>query len=105
MKRVWEWLKANYKWLILPLWVLSMVLVWVFTRGRTKVLVGTTDIAADQAVEAQKQAISDFRARLEEMARKAEARLASASKEQLQEFKDLQGKPLDEVAKWIDNLS
>ncbi len=107
MKTVWEWLKKNWKWLVLPLWILSVVLVWVL-RGGTKPLFpvsGTKDEAADKALEAQQKAVIEFRARLEELARKAEERLKKASQEQLKEYETLKDKPLEEVAKWIDSLS
>lgn len=107
MKKVWEWLKKNWKWLVLPLWAASIILVWLF-RGGAKPLFppsGTTDQAADAAMRAKDQAIADFRSKLEELARKAEERLRNASKEQVDEFNGLKDKPLDEVASWIDKLS
>ena len=107
MTKVWAWLKKNWKWLILPLWIISIVLVWIF-RGGDKPMFpvsGTTDEAADQAVAAKDQALADFRAQLDELYKKAEARMQDASEEQVKELKDLKDKPLDEVAKWIDDLS
>lgn len=107
MTKVWTWLKKNWKWLILPLWVLSVVLVWVF-RGGDKPLfpvTGTTDKAADQAVAAQQKASDEFRARLEALAKRAEERLKTASEAQVKEYETIKDKPLDEVAAWIDNLS
>jgi chromatin segregation and condensation protein Rec8/ScpA/Scc1 (kleisin family) len=93
--------------LILPLWIASMVLVWVF-RGGDKVMfpvTGTTDKDADDALVAKDRAMSEFRTRLDEIAKKAEARLQSASKDQVKEFEEIKDKPLDEIAKWIDGLS
>lgn len=107
MKRVWSWLKKNWKWLILPLWIVSIILVWIF-RGGDKPLfpvTGTTDKAADKALEAQQKASAEFRARLEELHKKAEERLKNASEEQLKEYEKIKDKPLEEVAKWIDSLS
>lgn len=107
MSKVWAWLKKNWKWLILPLWILSIILVWIF-RGGDKPLFpvsGTTDAAADQAVAAKDKAVEEFRARLDELAKKAEERLKNASEDQIKEYEELKDKPLDEVAKWIDSLS
>ena len=107
MIKAWAWLRKNWKWLILPLWAASIVLVWLF-RGGDKPLfpvTGTTDVAADKALQAKDKATAEFRARLDELARKAEERLQKASEEQLQEYEELKDKPLDEVAKWIDSLS
>lgn len=107
MTKVWEWLKKNWKWLILPLWVLSLLLVW-FLHGGEKPLFpvsGTKDEDADKALEAQQKASAEFRARLDELAKKAEERLKGASEEQLKEYETIKDKPLEEVAKWIDSLS
>lgn len=107
MRKVWDWLKKNWKWLILPLWIASIVLVWIF-RGGDKPLfpvTGTKDSDADKALEAKDKAVSEFRARLDELAKKAEERLKNASQEQIKEYEALKDKPLEEVAKWIDSLS
>jgi flagellar biosynthesis/type III secretory pathway M-ring protein FliF/YscJ len=107
MTKIWAWLKKNWKWLILPLWVLSVVLVWIF-RGGDKTLfpvTGTTDDDADKVDEAHQKASAEFRARLDELAKKAEERLKTASEEQIKEYETIKDKPLDEVAAWIDNLS
>ena len=104
---MWLWLKKNWKWLLLPLWFASLVLVWLF-RGGDRTLfpvTGTTDKDADEALKAQQEAAAAFRARLDELAAKADKKLQTASKEQLQEYETMKGKSLDEVAKWIDELS
>lgn len=100
-------MKKNWKWLILPFWVLSVVLVWVFRGGEVPMFKpsGTTDEAADEAVAAKDKALAEFRARLDELYKKAEARLKNASEEQVKELEKLKDKPLDEVATWIDDLS
>lgn len=107
MKKVWEWIKKNWRWLILPLWILSLLLMWFLSGGRTKFFPpsGTTDEAADQAVAAKDKAVAEFRARLDELAAKAEERLQGASEEQIKEYEELKDKPIEEVAKWIDSLS
>lgn len=104
---VWFWLKANWKWLLLPVWAASLILVWVF-RGGDKPLFpisGTTDEAADKALKEKDEAIRVFRSHLDDLAKKAEARMQDASAEQIKEMKELQGKPLEDVVKWIDGLS
>jgi hypothetical protein len=105
--KIWAWLKKNWKWLVLPLWVLSLLLMWFLSGGHKTFFPpsGTTDEAADEAMKAKDEAMKAFRARLDELARKAEERLQGASEEQVKELKELQDKPLDEVAKWIDSLS
>jgi flagellar biosynthesis/type III secretory pathway M-ring protein FliF/YscJ len=107
MSKVWAWLKKNWKWLILPLWLASVILVWIFRGGDKPMfpVTGTTDKAADEALKAKDKAAAEFRARLDELAKKAEERLQNASEEQIKEYEELKDKPLDEVAKWIDSLS
>lgn len=107
MKKAWEWFKRNWKWFIAPLWILSLILIWIFKGGEEHLFPpsGTTDEAADEAMAARKAATDAFRARLDELAKKAEERLKDASEEQLKEYEEIKDKPLDEIATWIDNLS
>ena len=107
MSKGWAWLKKNWKWLLLPLWVTSVVLVWIFRGGDRPLfpVTGTTDDNADKALEAQQKASAEFRARLEKLHKKAEERLKNASEEQLKEYEKIKDKSLEEVAKWIDSLS
>lgn len=107
MKKAWEWFKKHWKWFIAPLWIGSLVLIWIFRGGDTPLLPpsGTTDEAADEAMAAKKAAMDGFRARLDELAEKAEERLKDASEEQLKEYEEIKDKPLEEIAAWIDNLS
>jgi len=106
MRRVWEWLKKNWKYLLFPLWALSLILVWVIGGGSRSLfpVSGTTDQAADDAMKAKDEAIRQFRERLDQVAQQIETKLRNASKEQLDEFKEMKDKPLDEVAKWVDNI-
>jgi len=105
MRKAWAWLKKNWKYLLFPLWVLSLILVWVLSGGKAKPSIsGTSDQAADEAVKAKDEAVQQFRDRLDQLAKMLEEKLQSASKEQLDEFKKLKDKPLDEVAKWVDNI-
>jgi len=106
MSKVWEWVKKNWKWLLLPFWIVSLALVWIF-RGGSRTLLpvsGTTDQASATLSAAKDKALEDFRARLEDMARKADERLKGASKEQVEAFKELKDRPLEEVASWIDKF-
>ena len=106
MKKAWEWFKRNWKWFIAPLWIASLVVMWLFRGGSSKPPIsGTTDVAADEAMKAKDEAMTQFRSRLDELLKKAQDRLQAASKEQLEEFNELKDKPLDDVAKWIDTIS
>jgi len=105
MRKIWEWLKKNWKYLLFPLWVLSLILMWVLSGGKAKLPIsGTTDQAADDAMKAKDEAIRQFRERLDQVAQQIETKLRNASKAQLDEFKEMKDKPLDEVAKWVDSI-
>lgn len=106
MRKVWEWLKRNWKYLVFPLWALSLILMWVLGGGvrPLRPVSGTTDQAADDAAKAKDEAVKAFRDRLDQLAQLLEQKLQSASKEQLDEFKKLKDKPIEEVAKWIDDI-
>ena len=104
---VWIWLKKNWKWLLLPFWVLSILLVWLFRGGDRPLFPtsGTTDEAAMDAIEAKDKAAAEFKARLDELAKRAEERLKTASEEQIKEYEEIKDRPIEEIAKWIDDLS
>jgi len=106
MRKIWEWLKKNWKYLLFPLWVLSLILVWVLAGGHRSLVPvsGTTDQAADDAMKAKDEAVQQFRDRLDQLAKLLEEKLQNASKAQLDEFKEMKDKPLDEVAKWVDSI-
>lgn len=103
---VWRWLKKYWKWILFPIGIISVILAWVSRGGRIPPLVsGTTDEAADEALEDYKKASQEYKEKLDEIHKKAEERLKDASEEQLKEYEEIKDKPLEEVAKWIDSLS
>ena len=106
MSKIWEWLKKNWKWLILPLWVVSLVLLWLFTGGRKMVSVssGTSDQAASTAVSGVISASDERQKAIADILKTFEEKLQKASVEQLKEAKNLEGKPLADVAAWIDKF-
>jgi hypothetical protein len=56
-------------------------------------------------MKAKDEAMNQFRSPLDELLKKAQERLQTASKEQLEQFNELKDKPLEDVAKWIDKIS
>ena len=84
-----------------------MVLMWLLSGGRRTLfpVPGIPDTSYDAASGEKDAAMRAFRARLEELAARAEERMQQASSDQIKELKTLQDKPLEEVAKWIDDLS
>lgn len=107
VRRSWGWMKAHWRWLIGPLWLLSIVITWLFHGGERKLLKTkpTLDDAIDENMAVKNAAIEQFRARLDAMSQQAEQRLQKASAEQIETFKEIKDKPISEVAAWIDSLS
>jgi hypothetical protein len=106
MTKVWAWLKKNWKWLIAPLWLLSVVLVWLFTGGlKSKPQIsGTTDVAANTAVNTVVEAQVEKDTAIKQILKLFEEKLQKASVEQLKEFDTLKDKPVAEVVAWIDKF-
>lgn len=103
---MWAWLKKNWKWFIAPLWITSMVLVWLFKGGRDVVVPdsGTSDEAADTLAEEKDKALQEFRQRLDELYAKARQRLEQAGEEQLGDFNNIKDEPIEKVSAWIDDI-
>lgn len=107
MNKIWDWLKKNWKWFVLPLWLVSIVLVWLFTRGGTRKfgpVSGTSDQAANTAVNAVVTAAEEKDKAIADILKYFEEKLKKASVEQLKEFETLKEKPTSEVASWIDKF-
>jgi hypothetical protein len=92
---IWSWLKNNWKYLLGPLWLLTSLLTWVFSRK----------IVLPAPLVEKEQILGEFRKKLDDLAVRAEQRLLQASKDQLEEFKTLKDKPVSEIAAWIDRIS
>lgn len=105
MKKAWEWFKKHWKWFIAPLWLLSVLLVWLFrggwSFGKTS---GTTDQMADDLVKEKEKILQEYRAKLGALSAKLEAKLQNASKENLEKFKEMKDKSPEEIAQWIDQF-
>lgn len=107
MKKIWEWLKAHWKWLIAPLWAVSIALVWLFTRGGTlkkPPVSGTTDQAANAAVTGVIQAGDDRTQAIQKIEAQYQTKIESMSDEQKVEWEKMKTKPIQEVAAWIDRF-
>jgi hypothetical protein len=106
MKIIWEWLKAHWKWLIAPLWALSIFLVWLFTRGGAikPAVSGTTDQAANNAVTGVIQAADNKDHALAQLETQYQDKLNKMSAAQREEWERQKSKPVGEVAAWIDRF-
>jgi hypothetical protein len=107
MTRVWEWLKIYWKWLILPLWAASIVLVWLFTRGgvlKKPPVSGTTDQAANNAVNGVINASENKDQAIAKLETQYQDKLNKMSEAQRAEWEQQKAKPIEEVASWIDRF-
>lgn len=106
MKKIWEWLKAHWKWLILPLWAVSILLVWLFTRGGAlkPPVSGTTDQAANAAVDGVIQAGENKTEAIQKLETQYQGKIESMSAEQKAEWEAMKAKPIQDVASWIDRF-
>ena len=106
MTRVWEWLKTYWKWLIAPLWAVSIVLVWLFTRGGVlkKPVSGTTDQAANSAVEGVIQAGENKIEAIQKLEAQYMAKIEKMSEVQKAEWERMKDRPVQELASWIDKF-
>jgi beta-lactam-binding protein with PASTA domain len=97
----WLWIV-----LLIVVAVSSSVLTWWLLSRKNKVPQTPKNLmeAADQALDKKDKAILEFKAGLEELSRKTEEKLRTASEEQRKEFQDIKNKSLPEIAAWIDSL-
>lgn len=103
---MWIWLKKYWKWILFPIGIVSLLLAWKSRdKGPELPDTGTTDEAADEAMEAYKAAAREYQEKVREVHKKAEERLKDASEEQLKEYEEIKDKPIEEIAKWIDDLA
>lgn len=106
MKKAWVWFKKNWKWFIAPLWILSLILVWLFVGDRRPLFPpsGTTDEMADELAQEKEKILQEYQEKLGALDEKFEKKLQDASKENLAEFEEMKDKPPEEIAKWIDQF-
>lgn len=97
-----SWLRRNWKWFILPVWAVTIAVVWLF-RGRAapSIVVDPTPKVLDE----RDSALKALRDRLDEISHSSEEQIRRAEKEQIKEYDTLKDKSLKEVAEWIDKLS
>ena len=107
MNKVWEWIKKNpWKAISAFLGLVVTVLAWLMWPDKPKppISSGTTDEAAARALKEQRAATAAHDAAVKKLEEDNRDKLAKASEAQVKEFEELKNKPLEEVAKWIDNL-
>ena len=104
MHKIWAWLKKYWKWFIFPLWIVSMLIVWILRGGKPSIIMPPVNLELDQAMLEKDEAVKEFKAALDDLSRKTEERMKSASEQEVKVFKELKGKSLDEIAEWVDNL-
>lgn len=108
MIRIWKWLKDHWRWVVFPIGVLGAVLGWFFWwRGKQvgdDAESGTSDEAADRAVDSIVSAGEKRDRELKELEKRHAEKLDTMTEEQTAEYNDVRKKPVEEVASWIDEL-
>lgn len=108
MSKVWSWLKKHWKWVVFPIGILSAILGWLLWWGGQKPkddqASGTSDKAADKAVEDISKAQDVKERAVQELEEKHADKIEALSSDQQKEWEEIKKKPVDEVASWIDNL-
>jgi hypothetical protein len=105
LKKFGSWFIENWKLLLFPIWVISLVFVWFFKSNYPKYSSVNSNLSpAIDAISAEKsKVLTTFQTQLDELVKKARERLQTASMEQIKEFDDLKGKSLEDLAKWLDS--
>ena len=106
MKKIWEWLKKNWYWLIAPVALLVLGALWLmgWRKKKDDPVSHTPDKDADQAVDDTNKAHDIKDQALKELEKSHAEKISQMSAEQKKEFEEMKKKPIDEVANWIDSL-
>jgi len=107
MSKTWSWLKKNWMWLIAPVTIAVLVILYLMgwrPEKKDDVDSVTPDDAADQAVEDTNTAHDEREKAIKELEAEHREKLSEMTEEQLEEFEEVKKKPIDEVAAWIDSL-
>lgn len=106
MIKVWTWIKKFWKWLLIPLAVMAIFLLWLFGWRKSKddADSGTPDEVADRAVSGIIEAGDKRDQAMKELEHKYIGKLTVMTDEQRAEYEEIRKKPIEEIAVWIDNL-
>jgi|PlaIllAssembly_1097288.scaffolds.fasta_scaffold01152_3 hypothetical protein len=107
MKKVWEWLRCNWKWLLLlPITAAGVVLAFLLGKRRPEIPDHVEEVgeAGEHAVDDVIDAGDRKQSAYEELSAKNSARLEQMSNEQRAEYEALRDAPNDKVVDWFNNL-
>ncbi len=108
MKRVWEWLKKYWKWLLFPIGIIGALIAFVAGRNSKPVPVPDPGPDTNDAALIALHEAENANKRRDELLRKLEAenqaRLQQLTADQQKEFEKLKDAPIDEVVSWFDGL-
>ena len=106
---MWAWIKKWWKWIVFPIGILAAIGGWLlWWLGRDSEpdddTSSTTDAAADQVVEDLEKAERERELRVKAVEAKHKEKLGALSEDQQKEYEEVRKRPVEEVAKWIDDL-
>ena len=107
LRRVWAWVKKYWKLLVGFLLALGGIGVGIAIATRDSApppIPPDLDEEAKKALDAVEAANHKRDERLEELEVQHHERLKDLTEEQQAEYDGLKDKPIEEVARWIDNL-
>jgi hypothetical protein len=106
--KVWPWLKRNWKWVIFPIGLLSLLLgvqvVASSLRDFAEPPEGLDEKAREALRKLRTQELEHDR-KVAELEQEHKERLQELSDDQQSELEELQDKPIKEIVSWFDNLS
>lgn len=102
----WAWVKRHWRWILFPVGIMGFLLA-----GRQVVERFDWDGPPppppddDKTVVDIRNAMAERDILLEELKKQHAQKMHELSEQQAREFRELEGKPIDEVVAWFDKLS
>jgi hypothetical protein len=107
LKKVWAWLKRNWKWILFPVGLLMFIggiIIAVKSRDTDTPPPPDFGDEVDTLRDRITAANAERDRKLEELRQKNHERLTQLSGDQQKELEELKDKPLEEVVAWFDQL-
>ena len=107
LRKAWAWLKRNWKWVIFPVGILLAILTAITSMALVRQYAeppNDLDEKTREALKKLRQADVVRDQKIAELEVRRHEQLKQLSEEQQAELKELNGKSLDEVVAWFDNL-
>lgn len=104
LKNIWKWIKANWKWLLFPIGIISVVVAYFIGRRPTPDPDPILDEASEEAMRAMQEAARKRDEALKKLKEEHTARLQTLSVEQNKELEALKDQPIENIVAWFDAL-